>query len=157
MVTRLAQRLKPNELSFEQAVIELENAVTIALAVIARGERATNDDAFVNTVLARVADRLRHDDLDAGASAIDEALAQLETKHRGSQVTLLEEGVKIDTLRRDAVAVARRIEMIVAVGHPMERPAWLAEFQARYDEFLGYGTVKGSTSPFRSRLSSRAK
>jgi hypothetical protein len=103
--------LTPEVLDFERAVTELERAVEVALGVIAKGERDTNDDAFVNAVLARVAEKLRNDDFDGGSSAIDEALAELETKHRRSRVALLEEGVKVDTLRRDAVAVARRIEL----------------------------------------------
>jgi tetratricopeptide (TPR) repeat protein len=130
-------------LDFEQAITELERAVQVAVDVIARGERGTNDDAFVNAVLARVADKVRNDDLDGGAGAIDEALAELEAKHRRSQVVLLEEGVKVDTLRRDAVAVARRIEMIVAVDRPTDRPAWLPEFQARYNQLMADGRVKG--------------
>ena len=136
-IITLAQRLKPAErLDFEQAVTELERAVEVALDVIARGERGTNDDAFVNAVLARVAERVRSDDLDGGAQAIDAALAEIEAGYRRSQTTLLEEGVKVDTLRRDAAAVARRIEMLVAVDHPTDRPAWLPEFRERYDAFL---------------------
>lgn len=63
--------------------------------------------------------------------------------HRRSQVVLLEEGVKVDTLRRDAVVVARRIEMIVATEHANDRPAWLPKFRARYDEFQEDGDAKG--------------
>ena len=136
-IITLAQRLKPAErLDFEQAVTELERAVEVALDVIARGERGTNDDAFVNAVLARVAERVQSDDLDGGAQAIDAALAEIEAGYRRSQTTLLEEGVKVDTLRRDAAAVARRIEMLVAVDHPTDRPAWLPEFRERCDAFL---------------------
>jgi tetratricopeptide (TPR) repeat protein len=142
-IISLAHRLKPDVLDFDQAITELERAVEVALDVIARGERGTNDDTFVNAVLARVAEKVRNDDLDGGAGAIDEALAELDAKHRRSQVVLLEEGVKVDTLRRDAVAVARRIEMIVAAEHPSDRPAWLPEFQERYDEFKADGRVKG--------------
>jgi tetratricopeptide (TPR) repeat protein len=127
----------------DQAVVELERAVEVAADVIARGERGTNDDAFVNTALARVAHKVRNEDFDGGASTIDEALAEFEPRQRRSQVTLLEEGVKVDILRRDAVAVAQRIEMIVAVDHPTDRPAWLPEFQARYDAFKAEGAAKG--------------
>ena len=57
-VIKLAQRLKPDDvLEFEQAVTELECAVAIALDVIARGEHGTNEDAFVNAVLAQVASK----------------------------------------------------------------------------------------------------
>jgi phage gp16-like protein len=79
-------------LDFEQAITELKRAVEVALDVIARGERGTNDDAFVNAVLAQVAEKVRSNDLDGGAGAIDEALAELEAQHRRSRVTLLEEG-----------------------------------------------------------------
>src|SRR5260370_23141766 len=102
-IIMLAQRLRPDErLSFDQALTELERAVQVALDVIARGEQGTNDDVFVHTVLARVAKRIRNDDLDGGARAVDEALAELEARHQRSPVTLLEEGVKLDILRRDA-------------------------------------------------------
>jgi ribosomal protein S7 len=123
----LAHRLKPDVPDFEQAVTELERAVEVVLDVIGRGERGANDDAIVNEVMARVAEKVRNDDLDGGASSIDEALAELDVRHRRSQVALLEEGVKVDTLRRDAVAVACRIEALVAVHQPTERPAWLCE------------------------------
>jgi len=56
----LAHRLRPDVLDFEQAVTELERAVEVALDVIARGERGTNDDAFVDAVLARVSDTSCH-------------------------------------------------------------------------------------------------
>src|SRR4051812_1615523 len=84
-IITLARRLKPAErLDFEQAVTELERAVEMALDVIARGERGTNDDAFVNAVLAEVAALVRRDDLDGGARAIDRALAQNEAGYRRS-------------------------------------------------------------------------
>ena len=94
-------------------------------------------------MLARVAERVRSDDLDGGAQAIDAALAEIEAGYRRSQTTLLEEGIKVDTLRRDAAAVARRIEMLVAVDHPTDRPAWLPEFRARLDAFIADGETQG--------------
>src|SRR4051794_6593925 len=72
---KLAQRLKPSLLDFDQAVIELEHAVTVALDVIARGEQGANRDDFVNLVLARVAEKTRAGNFDDSASAIDQALA----------------------------------------------------------------------------------
>jgi hypothetical protein len=47
--------------------------------------------------------------------------------------------VKVETLRRDAVAVARRIEMIVSADDRANRPAWLPEFRARYVAFYADG------------------
>ena len=143
-VIKLAQRLKPERCSTSiRRSRELERAVGVALDVIARGERGTNHDEFVNAVLAQVAEKTRSGDLDGGASTIDEGLAELDAAHRRSRVALLEEGVKVDTLRRDAVAVARRIEMLVATDHPTDRPAWLPEFRQRYDAFYEDGEAKG--------------
>src|SRR4029077_9987495 len=118
-------------------------AVDIALDVIQRGERGTSDDALVNAVLARVAERIQVDDLDGGANAIDTALADLAAGFRRAQVALLEEGIRVDILRRDAVAVAGRIELLVAVNQPPDRPARLPEFRERYDTFQIDGETKG--------------
>ncbi len=71
------------------------------------------------------------------------ALAELEAGYRRSQLALLEEGVKVDILRRDAASVARRVEMVVAVGQPADRPAWRPEFRARYDGFWADGEARG--------------
>ena len=55
-VLELVQRLKPDEtLDSDRAITELENAITIALDVIARGKRGSNEDEFVNDVLKTVA------------------------------------------------------------------------------------------------------
>src|SRR5262245_54040222 len=154
-IIMLAQRLKPDErLSFDQALTELERAVEVALEVIAQGARGTNDDALVGTVLARVAERIKANDLDGGARSVDYALAQLEVQYqqsqaerearrRRSQVMLLEQGIKVDTLRRDAVSVAQRIERIVAIENQADRPAWLPAFREKWDEYWESGTSKG--------------
>src|SRR6185369_9957911 len=84
------------------------------------------------------------------ARTLDEALAELDKQEaeqrdlaRRSRVALLEEGVKMEILRRDAMAVARRIEMLVAVDDPTEWPPWLPSFQEHYDTFLEDGEAKG--------------
>src|SRR5438128_1493715 len=82
-VIKLAQRLKPddNNLDFDQAVIELEHAVTIALDVVARGVQGANQDDFVNLVLARVAEKTRVGDFDDSANTINQALAELDANY----------------------------------------------------------------------------
>ena len=143
-VIKLAQRLKPDDvLDFDQAVRELERAVAVALDVIARGEQGANQDDFLDIVLARVAEKTRVGDFDGGASTIDQALAELDAKYRRSRVVLLEEGMKMDILRHDATAVARRIETLIAQDHPTERPTWLPVFSERYLAFLEEGEAKG--------------
>ena len=144
-IISLARRFTPKVLDFEQAVTELERAVEVAIDVVNRGDGPTSDDALVNTVLAGVAEKVRNDDFDGGANAIDDGLAELEARHRQSMITLLEEGVKVDVLRRDAVAAARRIEMIVAAGVLTDRAPWLPEYRVRYLSLSEEGETKGFT------------
>jgi hypothetical protein len=151
MVVMLAQRLKPAErLDFEQAITELERAVEIALDVIMRGEHGSNEDAFVNAVLAEVAEKTRNNDLDGGARAIADALAEVDRREtaqreaaRRERIALLDAGIRQHTLRRDAVAVAEQIERSVAVQHATERPAWHPNFRARHNEYWEDGKAKG--------------
>ena len=85
-IVKIAQRLKPDVLDFDQAVRELKHAVTVALDVIARGERGANRDDFVNAVLAHVAEKTRVGDFDGGASTIASGLAGAKSAGATSQV-----------------------------------------------------------------------
>jgi tetratricopeptide (TPR) repeat protein len=143
-IINLAQRVKPDDvLDFDQAIRELERAVAVALDLVARGKRGTNHDDFVNAVLADVANKTRIGDLDGGATTIDQGIAKLAATHRRSRVVLLEEGVKVDTLRRDAIAVARRIETLVDLDHSSKRPAWLPAFREQYEMLYEEGEARG--------------
>jgi len=150
-VIRLAQRLTPNEaLDFDQAVIELEKAVAVALDVIARGERGSNLDAFVDDVLVRVAEKTRVGDFDGATDAVDQALIELNQKDaeqrdtfRRSRTALLEAGLKQDLLRRDPSAAARRIESIAGTEQSTPRPAWSRRFVHRANEFRQEGEDRG--------------
>ena len=150
-IIKIARRLRPEEaLDFDQALVELEKAVEVAFDVIAKGERGTNFDAFVDAVLAQVAEKTRVGEFDSAARSVDEALAELDrremeqrTAFRRSRVALLEAGVEQDILRRDERAVAHRIEAIVDVDQPDGRPAWSAAFRERYDRFYEEGETKG--------------
>lgn len=86
-ILQLARRIKPEVIGFEQAVKELEYAVGIALDVIAKGERGTNQEAFVEDVLKRLAETTRRGEYDAGSKAVDAALAELDQSHRRSRET----------------------------------------------------------------------
>ncbi len=150
VIIGLARSLKREVSDFDQAVAELERAVEIALEVIARGERGTNTDELVDKVLSQIAEKTRHEDFDGGARAVDDALAELDRREaeerdaaRRARVALLEAGVRQDTLRRDAVAVAGRIAALVAVPQPTDRPAWLPEFRKHCDAYYEDGDAKG--------------
>jgi tetratricopeptide (TPR) repeat protein len=134
----------------DQAVVELTHAVEIALDVIVRGERGSNEDAFVNAILAEAAEKTKNDDFDGAAKAVDDAFADLERRkverrevERRAGMTILEAAIRQHTLRRDAATVAARIERLVAVEHATDRPAWHPNFRARYDEYWEDGEAKG--------------
>jgi len=142
-ILQLARRMKPEVIGFEQAIKELEYAVGIALDVIARGERGTNQEAFVEDVLKRLAETTRSGEYDAGSEAVDEALAELDQSHRRSRETLLEAGVEQDLLRRDPAAVAGRIESLAALDTTEGSPVWSPKFSERQDAFYEEGDAKG--------------
>jgi hypothetical protein len=151
-IINLASRLRSSgeQLDFEQAVTELERAVEIALDVVRHGQRGSNGDDFVGAVLGEVANRTKSDDLDGAARALDDALAEFDRQGaeqreaaRRKRVVFLEAAVVQHTLRRDAQAVAARIEMLVALDQPTDRPAWLPAFRQRLDAFRAEGETKG--------------
>jgi tetratricopeptide (TPR) repeat protein len=150
VIVMLAQRLKPDVLDPDQAVIELTRAVEIARDVIARSERGSNEDAFVNAVLAEAAEKTKNSDFDGAAKTVDDAFASLERRNaerregeRREATAILEAAIRQHTLRRDAVAVAARLERLVAVGYATGRPAWHPEYRAHFDEYLEDGQAKG--------------
>ncbi|CAH0186388.1 hypothetical protein [Roseomonas sp. CECT 9278] len=143
-VIGLAQRFRPDErLDTDLAIAELERAVEIALDVIARGERGTNLGEFVDTVLRRVGDDTRKGDFDEGAARIDAALGALEAGYAMSRIALLEEAIRIDTLRRDAPAAAARIEALLAARHPGDPAAGAEAIAAAIQQRIEEGDRRG--------------
>lgn len=149
-IFNLALRIKPEVIGFDQVVKELENAVGIALNVIAQGERGTNQEEFVENVLKRLAEMTKRGDFDAGAKAVDDALAELDRREeeqrqalKRQRESLLEAGVEQDILRRDPVAVARLIEAIAALHCTDGNPAWSPQYRKRWDAFSEEGERKG--------------
>ena len=94
--------------------------------------------------------RRQREDFDGSARAVDDALAELDRREaeqqevaRRARVALLEAGVRQDTLRRDAVAVAGWIAALVIVQRPAKRAAWLPEFRKHYNTYYEDGEAKG--------------
>jgi len=150
-VIALARRLRAEDVqSFDGALKEIERAVDIASRVLAGsadGEGAT--DAFVGDVLAGVAEQTRSGDFDRAADALDEALVEIDRRDAQRQAALqrsrralLEAGVQQDLLRRDAFAVARRIEALAALDAPA-RPTQSALYLERETQAFDEGRVQG--------------
>jgi len=150
-IIALARRIKPGEtLDYERAVRELENMVEIALDLIAQGERGTNIDAFVAAILKQVAQRTKDEELDGAVADVDGALAELarrDAEQRERQLraneTLIETAIKLEILRRDAQAVARRIEALAGLRTPRGPATLSAEFREFHDRYYKEGEQKG--------------
>jgi tetratricopeptide (TPR) repeat protein/pimeloyl-ACP methyl ester carboxylesterase len=151
IIVKLAKRIRPDEeLDFDQAVAALENAVAIALESIARGERGTNQDQFVNTVLERVAEQTKAGEFDRAAKEVDAALVELDRRQaeqreslQRSRIALLEAGIEQDILRRDAVAVALRVARIAATKEPTDTAQRFEVLRQHQDSFHIEGRDKG--------------
>ncbi|WP_198321109.1 DUF4062 domain-containing protein, partial [Azohydromonas aeria] len=150
-VIPLARRLRLEEpLDFEQALCELEHAVDVAREVLATGEHAATQDAFIDRVLQRVAEQTRDGRLDAGAEEIDAALAEMERqdqeRRRRQRLPLLEAAVKQAVLLREAGRAARAVLQIGALDDPT-RPAWSAAYCERLEAFIDEGDQRGLNFP----------
>lgn len=149
-IFKLAERLRPDEaLSFEQAVIELTNAVEIAIQVAARGLHGANYDALVNIVFERIAEKTRAGDFDGAAREADDGFAEWERSEAErraasirSGIAVLEAGIEQDKLRRDPVSAALRVEKIVLLEYS-EEPARFAGLSERQDALYVHGRDKG--------------
>ncbi len=150
-ILELARPLRSYEITdLNQAVAELRNAVGIALDVIAKGERPSNEEDFVKDVLKRLAETTKSGDFESGSKEVDNALAELDRRDeeqrqasRRSREALLEAGVEQDLLRRNASAVARRIEAIAALDAADGNPAWSAKYRERWDALYEQGDKQG--------------
>lgn len=118
---------------------EIENAVTVALAMIQAGERGTNHDAFVNEVLHRVSERIGKADLDGAATLLDDQLDRLKR----DESTLLESAIQVEILRRDPEAAARRIDRLVTTQHPSDEAARLDALVGHWNRYRDEGRDKG--------------
>jgi len=151
IVLKLAKRITPDDtLDFDRAVMELENAVNIALDAIARGRRASNEDDFVNDVLKNVATHTQAGETERAVKVLDDALKELDSREaeqrdtlKRSRLTLLQAGIKQDILRRDAKSAARRVEQSIAVEHSDDVTAHFEALLQKQNEWYAEGRDKG--------------
>jgi tetratricopeptide (TPR) repeat protein/pimeloyl-ACP methyl ester carboxylesterase len=148
-IIRLAQRINADIDDFDQALLELERAVGVAAEVAEEGRRGSNIGDFVDTVLKRIALKSAAGQFEEAATEADAAFAQWnhdEAERREAAIAgglkLLDAGLKQDILRRDPVSAARRIERMVTLEHPDDRPTRFAAMRRRQDEWYQSGRHK---------------
>ena len=149
-IIRLAQRIKADIADFDQALSELERAVSVAVEVAEQGRRGSNVGDFVDEVLARIAEKSADGQFDEAAQEADTAFAQWERDEAERRVAAVEGGLKIleaglkqDILRRDPVSAAARIERMVVLEHPDDRVARSEAMRERRREWYESGRDKG--------------
>lgn len=150
VIIQLAQRINADVDDFDQAMLELDRAVAVAVDVVEEGRRGGNTGDFINEVLKRIAEKSAKGQFDEAASEADTAFAQWErdeTERRDAAIAgglkLLDAGLKQDILRRDPIFAAKRIERMVALEYPDDGAARFAEMRKRQDEWYESGRDKG--------------
>ncbi len=138
-VEALARRLLPEEVrSVDGAVHELQAAIEVARSALEESQAGeTTADLDVAQALAEVAQHTRGGRFDEGSDRLDEALAELDRREQArreaflrSRRLLLQGAIQQELLRRDAFAVARRTEELLALDEPAGQPSNLPQAAA---------------------------
>ena len=149
-IIRLAQRINADIDNFDQALLELKRAVSVAVEVAEEGRRSSNVGKFVDLVLAHIAEKSADGQFDEAAKEADTAFTQWqrdEAERRDAAVAgglkILEAGLSQDILRRDPVSAAARVQRMVALEYPENRGARFNAMSKRQGEWYESGSDKG--------------
>lgn len=150
VTSALIGRLRAGEeLVPERARREVEHMAVLTAATIRQMDvPAANLPAIAQNALRQMAGFLRSGNLDAAVGIVDDTLLALNSatgltpdQMRQSRLAVLEGGISIDQMRRDAFGVARRIEQLMAVDWPTGA-AWAPAYKTRLDAFHKEGVDK---------------
>lgn len=133
LVITIARLVNRDVADFDAAIGEIEQHMQRVADAIARGDTLSNSDDVLRVLRTSIAADLRAGDLDAPSRRVDDALAEqakviadFEAAQRKTTIALLDEGIAVDLLRRDAEGVARRVVAKVDLDRP--------EADARYNQ-----------------------
>ncbi|MCA3413284.1 MAG: DUF1217 domain-containing protein [Roseomonas sp.] len=150
VTSALIGRLRAGEeLVPERARREVEHMAVLTAATIRQMQvPAANLPAIAQNALKQMAGFLRSGNLDAAVGIVDDTLLALNSatgltpdQLRQSRLAVLEGGISIDQMRRDAFGVARRIEQLMAVDWSTGA-AWAPAYKTRLDAFQKEGVDK---------------
>ena len=111
----MARKIRPRVADRDEALRELERAApNIAAEQMERGHSGSNVDAFVDDVLRRLADLTEAGELDAAASAADDAVDQAEA----GLTQLIGAAINQHLLAYDAQGAARQITRRLTLETP---------------------------------------
>lgn len=143
VTTALAGQLRPGEnATMDRAKLELDYTATLTAVTIRMGELPDSDlPGIVRDALQQTALLIDTGKFDSALSTIDLALTDLESaggisaeQTRAGRLALMESGIALAQMGRDAFGVAERIERLVMLDTP-SNPAWSSAYKVRLDAF----------------------
>ncbi|MCA3280640.1 MAG: DUF1217 domain-containing protein [Roseomonas sp.] len=146
----LIGRLRPGEeLVPDRARREVEQVATLTAVAIRRAEVPADDlPAIAKDALKQMAGLMQGGSFDAALAVVDDTLFALNSaggltpaQLRQSRIALLETGISIEQMRRDASGVAKRVEQLIAIDWPTGA-AWAPAYKTRLDAFHKEGVNK---------------
>jgi hypothetical protein len=145
LIFEIARRSGGDAAIFDQALANARAAFDEGLRAIDAGARGGNLGCLVDDLLAKIADRTRIGDFAGGAAEADRAFAEWERidaeQREASQaagVRILKEAARLDMLRRDFRAAAKRYARIIDLESPNSSDR-LAAMRAKQNEFYVQG------------------
>jgi hypothetical protein len=152
VTSALIAQLRPGEeLVPNRARREVEQVATLAAVTIRQAEVPPDElPSIAKDALKQMAGFIQGGSLDKAQGAVDDALLALNgaggltpDQLRQGRVALMENGIALAQMRRDAFAVAERVEKLVALDAPSS-PAWAPDYKTRLDVFQKEGADKNS-------------
>ncbi len=149
LIFEIARRLGGDAASFDQALANARAAFEEGQKAIKAGAHARNLGPLVHDLLEKLGERTSVGDFDAGAAEADRAFAEWEkyeadrrAESVAAGVRILNEGARLDMLRRDFRAAAKRFARVIDLENP-DSSDRLAAMRAKQDEFYVLGRDKG--------------
>jgi hypothetical protein len=139
----LIARLRAGEeLAPDRARREVEHTAVLTAATIRQMDVPAPDlPAIAQDALRQMAGLLRNGNLDAAIGVVDDTLLALNgatgltpDQLRQSRLAVLEGGITLEQIRRDAFGVAKRVEEFISVDWPTGA-AWAPAYKTRLDAF----------------------
>lgn len=139
----LIARLRAGEeLAPDRARREVEHTAVLTAATIRQMDVPAPDlPAIAQDALRQMAGLLRNGNLDAAIGVVDDTLLALNgatgltpDQLRQSRLAVLEGGITLEQIRRDAFGVAKRVEELISVDWPTGA-AWAPAYKTRLDAF----------------------
>ena len=148
--TAVIAQLRPGEnATTDRARREVEHAASLTAVTIRQAELPdANLPTVAKNALQQMASFMRDGFFDVALSTVDQALTSLDgatglsaEELRSGRIALMEGGVALDQIRRNAFGVAKRLEKLVALDAPTD-PVWAPAYKTRMDAFHKEGVEK---------------